>query len=68
MEPLVSYFLVIIIHFTVGVKEDLKIFDPKQKPIESLSECEKRGEVAINWLHQDFTNVEYECVPVNKAI
>jgi hypothetical protein len=68
MEQLASYFIVIIIHFTVGVKEDLRIFDPKQKPIESLAECEKAAEKAINWLHQDFTNVEALCVPVNKAV
>jgi hypothetical protein len=67
LEPFASYFLVIIIHFSVGVKEDLRIFDPNQKPIESLAACEKAAENAINWLHQDFTNVEAKCVPVNKV-
>ena len=68
MEQLASYFLVIIIHFTVGVKEDLRMQDPNQKPIPTLEECEKAGIKAANWLNQDFTNVSFECVPVNKAI
>jgi hypothetical protein len=67
MEPFASYFIVIIIHFTVGVKDDLRIFDPNQKPIESLAACEKAAERAEAWLRQDFVNVEAKCVPVNKV-
>jgi hypothetical protein len=63
--PFAEYFLVIVIHFTVGMAGDLRLNGEKSWP--DLKTCMEVGQDLADRLAQDFTDVKFYCVPVNKV-
>ena len=54
-----EFLLVLVLRFEVGVKDPLVINGDIYK---TLDACLAQGNIAAQWLTQDFVTVEYRCI------
>jgi hypothetical protein len=55
-----TWYLIIILHFTVGVQQDKRLGG--LTPLASEAQCQHEAEWFVNWLTQDFVTVKWMCM------